>query len=203
MKIVNHAAISEASRNFTARNPNATERDRINYMRENHWAAASADFTIFTLEEWQEKLQFHVNSVGMNNAALTTGYSRAPQALTGANELWIGNGTRITLNNGHSLMFDGQQVFMLRGGAGLGLQDRVYGNPDISGIRETAQFANMLRHFANGTLPSGGGAFDNGFAFPNAGRHLDAMGIDTAQNFSVNGVEMRFVNGEIRNVRRN
>jgi hypothetical protein len=191
-------AILKASQNFAKQNPNATERDRINYMQQNHWAPSG--FTIFTLEEFQAKMQFQVNSVGMYNPALTDGYSWATQALTGFNELWIGRGTRITLNNGYSLMFDSEQIFMLRAGQALNLQDRAYGNPSIAGIRETAQFANMLRHFANGTLPNASGVFDNGFTFSNAATHLRAMGIDTAHNFTVNGVAMRLVNGEIQRV---
>jgi len=186
-------ALFDAERLFVAKNPEATERDVRNYLETNHGKPASR---IISLEDWQIELAFQLNSVGMSNPALTSNYQRAPQALTGLNELWIGNGTRMTLNNGYSLMFDGEQAFMLRGGRGLELQDRVYGNPDLSSIREIAHFANRLRHYANGTLPSG--QFGNGF--PNANFHLSAMGIDPANDFTINGVRMRFESGEIRRV---
>jgi len=157
-------------------------------------ATAERAGTIISLEDWHAELAFQLNSVGMSNPALTNNYNNARQALTNFNELWIGNGTRMTLNNGHSLMFDGIQAFMLRNGRGLELQDRAYRQPDLTAIREIAHFANRLRHYADGTLP--GGRFGNGF--PDAAAHLRAMGIDPRNDFTINGVRVRLEDGEIR-----
>ena len=171
---------------------NPAERARAVYLAENHGSFVFCRDALMrpqTMEEHSAKFFSQMNNVGLFNLELTNGYHQAPQAKVGPNQLWIGNGTRMTLNNGFSIMFDGERAFILQGGKALGLGE---GNDNI---RRTAQLANMLRQFANGTLPTKGG-LDNIFIFhDDTARHLRALGIDPNQDFTVNGVTMRLVDG--------
>ena len=197
---------ARAIREFSDRNfeeflntldPAGPEHARAVYLSENHGKRVfcrNSLATARTLEESHAWTVFHLNSLGFFNPDLTNGYLNAPQAATGSNQLWVGNGTRMRLNNGISFMFDGEQVFIMRSGKVLAPWD-----DGFRGVESTAQLANKLRHFANGTLPTKG-TMENSFPSHDAARHLRIMGIDPNQDFTVNGVTMRLVDGRIHRV---
>jgi len=152
-----------------------------------------------TLEEAREYL-LPCSRLSTDTTSLTSSYKIAPNASIGNNSLVLGVGYKIMLNNGYSLMLGERDAYMLRDGRALTLQDLVYDpakQEALNFTREITGFVVGLRRFVNGESLSKSSFLDS-----NAAQFLRTIGIDTSQEFVVNGVRLKLGSdgGTIRKV---
>ena len=196
------ATLAARKQAFMDANPDARMRDALRYLQDNYADEYKLGFrpdNFWDLDEIQEMIEFSVN-IGMHgfNPSFTNGYRNAPNILAGSNNLVIGIGSRISLPHGFSFMFGSERPYPLFQGRNFTPQENAYRGVNENHRREAnaiAAFANRLRHYANGNVPERFIMADD-----NAANHLRAMGIDPSQEFTVNGVRMRYADGQVHRV---
>jgi len=175
---------------FKKKNPYASERELWNHLDEKYNFTRSAG--AMTLEEAQEYI-LPPGKLSTNPTSLTNSYKIAPNAQIGNNSLMLGVGYKIMLNDGYSLMLDVRDAYMLRYGKALTVQDLGYDpakQESLNLMREITGFVVGLRRFVNGEslYPK------SPFLDSNAAQFLRVIGIDTSQEFIVNGIRLKMDN---------